>query len=442
MAELEDDGAQAPTESTPASGEMADLPRPAPPREAEPEGAVDPGGSLLSRISAFNRRREPDRLALKYARMRASPLGFYRATAHLFYEDLPCTGALHEGPAVWSSGDLHLENFGAYKGENRLVYFDITDFDEAILAPAPVELARFVTSVLLGARGAGLTSREAVSLGNLYLRAYGAALQEGKPGWLERPASRGIVKDLIRGVRKRSRRKLLNERTEVAGRNRRLVIDHKRTLPVAEVARQRIAAYMRKFAARQPEPDFFRLLDVARRTAGTSSLGLPRFALLVQGYGSPDGNFLLDLKAARPPAGQDFVATVQPAWRHQAERIVSVQSRMQGVTPALLHGLLVNRQPYVLREMQPSADRVTLDLWRGKRGRLERLLTTMGQLTAWAQLRSSGRQNSAITDELIAFGRDTAWHQAVMAYARFYAARMEMYYAEYCGLFDSGALEE
>jgi len=39
---------------------------------------------------------------------------------------------------------------------------------------------------------------------------------------------------------------------------------------------------------------------VARRIAGTGSLGVERYVLLIEGKGSPDGNYLLDLKQALP----------------------------------------------------------------------------------------------------------------------------------------------
>ncbi|NJK53097.1 MAG: DUF2252 family protein, partial [Leptolyngbyaceae cyanobacterium SU_3_3] len=60
---------------------------------------------------------------------------FLRGSCHLFYEDLPTDSRLDAAPHTWICGDLHLQNFGSYKGDDRLVYFDINDFDEAALAP-------------------------------------------------------------------------------------------------------------------------------------------------------------------------------------------------------------------------------------------------------------------------------------------------------------------
>ena len=67
---------------------------------------------------------------MKLARMRASPFVFLRGTCHRFYERLPNDGPLAKAPLAWICGDAHLENFGTYKGDTRLAYFDINDFDE------------------------------------------------------------------------------------------------------------------------------------------------------------------------------------------------------------------------------------------------------------------------------------------------------------------------
>ena len=89
--------------------------------------------NVVKSIVRFNADRDPERLAMKYLKMRASPFVFLRATCHLYYAQLPDAAALRKAPAAWACGDLHLENFGSYKGDNRLVHFDINDFDEGVL---------------------------------------------------------------------------------------------------------------------------------------------------------------------------------------------------------------------------------------------------------------------------------------------------------------------
>ncbi|MEO8200355.1 MAG: DUF2252 family protein [Gemmatimonadota bacterium] len=394
----------------------------------------------VERIREFNTGREPERLQIKYARMRSDIFAFFRGTSHLFYDDWPAGNLLDRTPTVWATGDLHMENFGSFKANNRLVYFDLIDFDDAGLAPAGWELTRFVTSVIVGARDLGVGGRETIGLTQLFLRSYGAALKEGKARWVERPTAKGMVKDLLTELKSRSRRELLDSRTEINGRARRLRIDMKRTLPVPEVARGRIAAFMKKWAARQPDPEFFQLLDVARRIAGVSSLGLPRYALLVEGNGSPHRNFLLDLKMANPSAMISRGTTSQPQWKNDADRIVAIQQRMQSVSPALHHPVLVNRQPYVIAELQPTQDRLLLTRWGGKIRRLEKVMTAMGETVAWAELRSGGRNGSAIPDDLINFANSDGWQHEVVGYARFYASKVESDYKEFSRAYDAGEL--
>ena len=91
---------------------------------------------VISEIRTFNAGREVERLKLKYQKMRKDPFSFLRGSCHLFYKRLPEFRLFKSAPLVWVCGDLHLENFGSYKGNNRLTYFDLNDFDESALAPA------------------------------------------------------------------------------------------------------------------------------------------------------------------------------------------------------------------------------------------------------------------------------------------------------------------
>ena len=75
---------------------------------------------VLVRIARFNQNREPERLKLKFKRMATEPFSFFRGTCHLFCEDWPTSTPLDNAPLAWICGDLHLENFGTYKGDNRL----------------------------------------------------------------------------------------------------------------------------------------------------------------------------------------------------------------------------------------------------------------------------------------------------------------------------------
>src|SRR5438045_3184983 len=136
--------------------------------------------NVVERIKTFNSDRDPQLVQLKYQEIQTDSFAFYRGTCHLFYEDWPADTPLNEAPPTWICGDLHLENFGSYKGDNRLVYFNINDFDEGALAPAVWELARMVTSICSGLGSLGIRKKESRRMAGLFLHKYSETLAKGK----------------------------------------------------------------------------------------------------------------------------------------------------------------------------------------------------------------------------------------------------------------------
>uniref|UniRef100_UPI000D3912B3 DUF2252 domain-containing protein n=1 Tax=unclassified Variovorax TaxID=663243 RepID=UPI000D3912B3 len=405
--------------------------------------------NVVDAIRRFNAGREPERLAIKYAHLRQNPFVFLRGTCHLFYDRLPADALFAKAPAAWLCGDAHLENFGSYKGDDRRVYFDLNDFDEAALAPLTWELVRFLSSVLVAGDGLRASPGEANALCKDFLDAYAGALALGKARWMERYTAGGLIGELLDTLQARKRADFLDRRTTVEGKHRTLRRDGKRALEADAEARERATQLVDAFAATQGKPGFFHVLDVARRIAGTGSLGLERYVVLVEGKGSPDGNYLLDLKAAQPSSLAPHLALAQPAWASQAQRVVEVQRRMQAVSMAFLHPVVpaAGAQPsaspalsYVLRGLQPSEDRVSLGAAGISLAQIRGVIGGMGQLVAWAQLRSAGRQGSAPADALIDFGHAaTSWRDDLLAAAQQCAGQVRQDWKAYSEAFDAGA---
>jgi uncharacterized protein (DUF2252 family) len=346
---------------------------------------------------------------------------------------------LTEAPTAWCCGDLHLENFGSYEGDNGLAYFDINDFDEAALAPLSWDLLRFLTSVLVGADDMALRKREARALCLAFLDAYAATLAGGKAGWIEEQTTRGLVRSLLDDVAEHSQADFLDRRTAKKRGRRRIRIDGKKALEASGAERQRAEELLEAFARTQDKPSFFAPLDVARRIAGTGSLGQERYVILVNGKGGADGNYLLDLKRSPASSLAPHLRQPQPAWATQAERIVAVQSRMQAVTTAFLHALGNGESSYVLRALLPSEDRVSLDRTRASMDEFGTVVQIMATVAASAHLRSTGRNGSAIADELIDFGHGNKWRTALLAIAIECAEQVERDWDSYREAYDDGA---
>ena len=395
---------------------------------------------ISERIVRYHEGRTPDLLNLKYAAMAASPFAFYRGSCQLFLDAWPTRAAIDSAPAIWSCGDLHFENLGCYKGDNRLAYFDLNDFDEAALLPVSWDVTRFAASVMVGAPRLNVNDSSAAALAALYLDAFGASLATGKARWVERETATGMVRELLDTVRGRSRKLLLKERTKLKGERRRIRVDGIKALKASKEDIAMATRVMERVGASAGKKKFYRVLDVARRIAGCGSLGLTRLIVLVEGNGSPRGNYLLELKEARTPAPGKHSPYRQPKWKTEADRIVAIQSRVQAVSPAMLASIQVNERSFILRELQPLQDRMRMEAWNGDSASLQDAMITMGRVTAWASLRASGRQGSATADDLISYANERDWKRGVLAMSKRVAARTAAQWREFRADVKSGSL--
>ena len=153
---------------------------------------------------------------------------------------------------------------------------------------------------------------------------------------------------------------------------------------------------------------------------------------------SSQKKYLLDLKEALPSSLLPYIKQPQPAWKNEAERITSIQQRMQHVCPGWLSAARLNEDWFVLKEIQPISDKVNFSGFENLPEQQTAVVRTMAQLTASAQMRSSGRQGAAIVDELIAFAGNKTWQTPLLSYANAYAARVKQDYTLFCKAFDKG----
>lgn len=386
-------------------------------RKSDPE-------TLQARIRAANEGRRPELLGLKYEAMAESAYRFFRATPTLFYQDWPIASLCKGHPVSWVCGDLHLENVGSFRADDGLVYFDMNDFEEALLAPCTVDVARLVTSVFVAAPTLELSPADARQLAHLYVEAYAKTLLTGKPRSIERETAKGLLRRFLRQVADRSPKQLLERYTRGRGRKRRLSPDGTRLLKLSEAEE----SHLRQWLEPVLDERGHRFQDAAFRLAGTSSLALTRYLVLVETPAKK--RRLLDIKACLPSVAVPHVGVDQPKWPTEATRVATLQNRLQDVPPALLQPLAgPNGETFVLRLVQPQADRLDLSAKPVRRpGRLRKLLETMGRLTASAHLRSGGHQGSAIADELMAFADKKAWRDPLVKRAERYAHEVERDY--------------
>jgi uncharacterized protein (DUF2252 family) len=327
---------------------------------------------------------KPHLLAFKRQRMDVSPFHFLRGTAPLFYEALRAAPQLAVGPKGkgWLAGDLHLENFGAYRpepvateGASPRVVFDVNDFDDAFVGPQRLDALRLLTSAVLASRDWGLSSAETVSVAEVLLEGVLAGRSLGRPGPAPSP-----VRELLERVAERSRRELLDQRTRRTSGGRRFLRGPRyRSLSAREQRRARVAfaAYAERLSSEgRGRADAWEVRDVAFRLAGTGSLGGMRIAVLVAGKGGPDGAWMFEMKEQGASSGRAF-AEGPP--ERGAERVLAALRRCPAHPPSLAGSTDFGRRSMLVRRLTPQEDR--LDLGSLPPGKRESALFYFGALS-------------------------------------------------------------
>jgi len=378
----------------------------------------------VRRILDYNRNREAAYIRFKYQALAESPYRFFRGTAHLFYDDFPKHSSLRDAPATWLCGDLHLENFGSYKSAKRLVYFDINDFDEAWFGPCSLDLTRMLTSIVLSGRAFGYSIKAVRRLCELFMKTYAAELAKAHASRLEHATSTGIIEAYFATLKRRKREQFIGKRTVLKKRKPKLMVDNEKFFPIKKSKADAIRQAIRNWAKERDNPEFFEVHDVVYRQAGTGSLGLRRYAILVEGNGYPK-NYILDLKEQVDSSLQVYFPSKAKLGNKSSDRIVAIQRRMQDRSSAFLSSLRIGKTNYVLKELQPLEDRINLQALSRKKEDLEEYIRSTACLLAWAQLRSSGLGGSATADVLIVFSEKKKLHRQCVEYAMMYAGKVE-----------------
>ncbi|MEP6675554.1 MAG: DUF2252 family protein [Ferruginibacter sp.] len=387
---------------------------------------------ITARIKTFNKDRLPEIIPHKYKTMSANMFGFYRGTCHIFYEDLHREKLKVKSPHTWICGDLHLENFGSYKGNNRLLYFDLNDFDESILAPASWELTRMVTSILVAFESLKIEKKKAHNMARLFLKTYKETLAAGKALYIEPQTARGIVFNFLNEASRRKKKELLKKKTEKRKGGRSIHTDNPKHLLIEKTLKLELMRHVTSWLKYNSDSPYnFKVKDVMFRLAGTSSLGLKRYVFLLENSKDPSKHILVEMKQSTASCLQQYLTIKQPSWDNDAERIVTVQKRMQNVSPALSSFTIFKGESFIIQEMQPTKDSIDFKKLKNNYRDMYQVIDDMAMLTASAQLRSAGRQGSANADELISFGESNKWQDAILKYAFAYIRQVKQDYKNF-----------
>ncbi len=348
--------------------------------------------------------------------MQESPFAYLRGTAPLYYELLGACPALADGPEGegWIVGDLHLENFGAFRtgSSDDQVVFDLNDFDDTVQAPWRWDLLRLLTSLILAARGRGMSGIVTTALARKLVHAYADHLASGRM-----PHVPTLVSKLTSQVADRKREQFLNARTKVTNGRRHFIHGDKYAeLPesVVKATAHALKTFTPAPGDERPDAGKLELVDAAFRIAGTGSLGCHRIAALTEGRGSPDACWVFDIKEEFPAAAELAGIRMNLA---PNERVVRGIRRCLAQGPRMLGTTSMNGRPMILRRFMPQEDK--LEAAALHQAEYEAIVPYFGALAARGHLRGAeGRPPRAWTgrdcEEMVARAMVVAgWHEAV-----------------------------
>jgi uncharacterized protein (DUF2252 family) len=415
----------------------------------EPAAGRDPIGLL----EAEGATRLPELLPIRYGRMLASPLAFYRGAAVVMANDLallPRTGL-----RVQLCGDAHLLNFGGFASPERELVFDVNDFDETYPGPFEWDVKRLAASIEIAARDRGFAARDRTPAVLATVRGYRETVQElaGRRDlevWYAHASAESLADELrveheeadVHEVRHLTEQAYASDTLRDLARLTELVDGEPRftsrpplIVPLADLVaeaadlEEALRAIFRRYkrtlqADRRHVLGGFRYADLARKVVGIGSVGTRCWALLLLGKDEGDPLFL-QLKEAQASVLEPVLGGRSRV--SHGQRIVEGQRLSQAVSDIFLgwtsgDGVDGTPRDYYVRQLRDW--KVSVDLARIAPRELSLYGRTCGETLARAHGRSGDRV--AIAAYL---GKNEAFDKALAAFASAYADRNQLDHA-------------
>ncbi|MGO9456775.1 MAG: DUF2252 domain-containing protein [Acidimicrobiales bacterium] len=390
-------------------------------------------------------------IPVRHGRMMESPFAFYRGSPAIMAADLSRTPA--SGVTLQICGDAHLLNFGSFATPERILVFDVNDFDETQPGPWEWDLKRLAASLVIAARTGGLTDADgetAVLSSSAAYRSEMEAMSElsAFEVWHSRldvasllaaapdQRSRSILERGVSKARHRTSLKALPKLTTVRD-GRRVILEDpplvsRLTEEQVQLARRSVWAYFASLDAdRRMLLDHYEFVDAASKVVGVGSVGTRCFVVLLAGKADLDPLFL-QIKEARASVLAPYVGRSQ--YRNHGRRVVVGQRIMQAASDTFLGLARIDGFNFYVRQLRDMKLSVRLE------SLLPMDLAIYGRLCGATLARAHARAGEpAVLAGYL--GSGAVFDEAMAAFAVGYADQNERDYEAFLGAIRSGRLE-
>jgi uncharacterized protein (DUF2252 family) len=286
-------------------------------------------------------------------KMARSPHAYVRGNTAQYYDWLHSLPGqrLPRGPAIWICGDCHVGNLGPVADAQRKVQLRLRDFDQATIGNPSHDLIRLGLSLASAARGSSLPGIVTAHMLQHMLLGYQRAFFPGHEEIFVKPQ---VVKTALRQAQQRSWKMLARERA-IDGRQ--TIQLGKNFWPISPAERSAIdemfadPAILARVTGGEVGDTSRRpvVVDAAYWVKGCSSLGLLRYAVLVDYNGA---RRLIDIKEAVAATSPRYRRASMP--RDNAKRVTEGACHL---TPALGERMVARRfmeRGVFIRELLPQ----------------------------------------------------------------------------------------
>ncbi len=350
---------------------------------------------------------DSEKRSRKYKKMLKNAFQFYRGSAFLFYYDAINMPLAYHTPVdkpTWLQGDLHFDNFGAFKNKDGQVVYDTNDFDEGYVGSYLFDVLRMAVSIALYSEELGYNEEYQTNFIKAYLTNYYDQLKifatnGDKPDTLNFNESNtsGPILKLLKELPERESNEVLNAITTVDG-NERKFQDIKGLVHLSPEERDELEQNWHEYVSsidpesRQKE-GFFTIKDAVKKIgAGTGSIGLLRYYILIEGdLDGDEGDLVLEAKEARVPAATHFFPYDKLLFGndelHHGKRVITAQKAMQYLQDPFLGYFTIGNHHFYVRENSPYDEEVDSSELTEQEN-MNATVEIMGKVTAKAHARA------------------------------------------------------
>ena len=440
---------------TPAErAERGKAARAAVPRDSH--AVFDPGpdrSDPLALLEEQAKSRVPELVPVRWGRMMVSPFTYYRGAALPMASDLSHTPV--SGLAVQACGDAHLSNFGIFGSAERLLVFDVNDFDETLPGPWEWDVKRLAASMEVAARGNGFGGKDRREIVTATVARYRQAMRDfakmtNLDVWYAHADMDQLQAEYDSELKKRQRKAVgkgmatarthdsmqeVAKLTHLVDGRPRIVADPPLLVPIADLLpkdtdqaafeaqlKDLLAGYRgtletdRRYLLEQYE-----YADMARKVVGVGSVGTRCWIVLMLGRDTSDPLFL-QVKEAEASVLSRFVGA--SAYTSMGQRVVAGQRLMQASSDIFLGwqraeaGLDGQQRDFYVRQLRDWKYSITIEAL------LPHGLRIYGELCGWSLARAHARSGDRIAIAAYLGGSDV-FDQAITAFAAAYADQNE-----------------